>query len=78
MRLSIVKLVIGLVAVLLSLQLLMGIYVEVKVNAIGAEIKAVADHDMVITKSMTNIVEHQLEQEILYEKAIKQALEARG
>ncbi len=77
MHISIVKLIFGLVTVMLSMQFIMGVYTEIKVNAIGKEIHALSERDMVTTKAVTKIVEHQLEQEVLYEKAIKQALEAK-
>ena len=35
----------------------------------------IANKDMPLTRSMTHIVEHQLEQEVLYEKLIKLSLE---
>ena len=66
----------GLVTSLVFLFLFLSIYTEVKVSQIGQKIAGIADKHMVITKAMTLIVEQQLEQEILYEKSIKLALEA--
>ena len=75
MHTSIRTLLSALVISLLSLLFLMGIYTEIQVSNIGAELANIANKDMPLTKSMTHIVEHQLEQEVLYEKLIKLSLE---
>lgn len=74
MKITIVKLILLLSGILLTLQLSVGIYADVQVASIGHEIKNISEKDMPLTKGITLIVEHQLEQEILYEKAFKEGL----
>jgi len=74
MQITIVKLILLLSGVLLSLQLGIGIYTDLQVASIGHEIKNISEKDMPLTKGITQVVEHQLEQEIYYEKAFKEGL----
>ncbi|WP_042149213.1 MULTISPECIES: hypothetical protein [unclassified Pseudoalteromonas] len=74
MKITIVKLILLLSGVLLTLQLSVGIYADLQVASIGHEIKNISEKDMPLTKGITLMVEHQLEQEILYEKAFKEGL----
>ena len=75
MHTSINKMLSALVTTLISMILFMGVYTEIQVSSIGAEMSNIANKDMPLTKSMTHIVEHQLEQEVLYEKLVKLSLE---
>ncbi|NQZ90664.1 MAG: methyl-accepting chemotaxis protein [Colwellia sp.] len=75
MQISIKTLLSVLVTSLISLLLLMGVYTVIQVSNIGVEMANIANKDMPLTKSMTHIVEHELEQEVLYEKLIKLSLE---
>jgi len=74
MKITIVKLILLLSGVLLTLQLGIGIYTDLQVASIGYEIKNISEKDMPLTKGITQVVEHQLEQEIYYEKAFKEGL----
>ena len=70
MHTSINKMLSALVTTLISMILFMGVYTEIQVSSIGAEMSNIANKDMPLTKSMTHIDQHQLEQEVLYENLV--------
>ncbi|MBL4761447.1 MAG: methyl-accepting chemotaxis protein [Gammaproteobacteria bacterium] len=74
MRITIVKLTIAQIALLLSLQLGLGLYTEINIRLIGNNLEVITHQGLKLTKIITHLVEHQLEQEILYEKASKYAI----
>ena len=73
--LSIRQRIISLVVITCGLQILAAGIILSQLVTIEHHINAVASNDIPITKAVTSLTEHQLEQEILFEKAFRYALE---
>ncbi len=63
--------ILGLVAVLIVLMIGLAGYGIVQMGVIGGEIKGVAEQDMPMTKIISEITAHQLEQSILFERVFR-------
>ncbi len=63
--------VLGLTFLLVLVMLVMAMYAWQQMNKIGAEITAIAEQDIPLTKKMTDITLHQLEQAILFERSFR-------
>ncbi|MCL9781959.1 methyl-accepting chemotaxis protein [Vibrio sp. S4M6] len=58
----------------LLLMIIMGCFALYQMNKIGNELIDIAEEDIPLTKKMTVVTEHQLEQAILFERAIVKAI----
>lgn len=58
----------------LLIMLLMGAFALVQMNKIGNELIDIAEEDIPLTKKMTLVTEHQLEQAVLFERALVKAI----
>lgn len=61
-------------AVLMLMIIIISIYSFISMTQIGDELDSIADQDIPLTEIITSISEHQLEQEIHFERAIRFAL----
>ncbi len=62
---------IGLTVLLILALVFNGLFGVVKVNTIAGEIKGVVEQDIPLTKIMTQITTHQLEQGVLFERLMR-------
>ncbi|CAH0540280.1 methyl-accepting chemotaxis protein [Vibrio marisflavi] len=58
----------------LLIMLIMGAFALIQMNKIGNELIDIAEEDIPLTKKMTIVTEHQLEQAILFERALVKAI----
>jgi len=70
-RISVKKKVIGNSLLLLSMIFIISIYSLFTMGQIGKELEAIAEQDIPLTEILTKITEHQLEQAIHFERAVK-------
>lgn len=70
-KFSITAKIVGVSAFLLALMLISSGYAIFSMTKIGSELKAIAEKDIPMTKLLTSITEHQLEQAILFERAVR-------
>lgn len=61
------------VVMLLTLTVVIAGFALIKIKAIGAEIKEIAEEDIPLTKAVTKVAERQLEMGIYFERAIRMA-----
>jgi len=73
-KLSINKTIIFLSAFLFSLQVIYGVVVNYNINSMGQHITQIETQYIPLTKEITLLTEHQLKQEVVFERAFRYAL----
>lgn|GEM_PF-169862 len=72
-RMTIRTKVLGNSFILICLIIALALYAIISMSSIGSELDAVAEQDIPITNSLTKVTEHQLEQAIHFERALRLA-----
>jgi len=63
----------GITIILLSLMILTALFTMIKLKSIGQELKDIAEQDIPLTESITEVAQHQLEMGLWFERALHAA-----